>query len=116
LEKIKTSREEIEKGKGNARIWRVKKRKKFHSKIRGVTNGRSSPFNNKTGQRLLATVDAHRRNPNLAIRAPPCTTVGNEHRQDSRDLSDALLTRIVGGEVILIAPIPPHAPMCREHV
>jgi hypothetical protein len=26
------------KGKGNARIWRVKKRKKFNSKIQGVTN------------------------------------------------------------------------------
>ena len=81
-----------------------------------TTHGRSSPFTNKTGRRLLATVDARRRNPDLAIRAPPRTTVGNERSQDNRDLSDALLTRIIGGEVILIALIPPYAPMCREHV
>ena len=81
-----------------------------------TTHGRSSPFTNKTGRRLLAMVDARRRNPDLAIRAPPRTTFGNECSQDNRQLSDALLTRIVGGEVISIAPVPPHAPMCQEHI
>jgi hypothetical protein len=77
---------------------------------------RSSPFTNKTGRHLLATVDANRRNPDLAIPAHSCIRTGNECSQDNRELSDALLTQIVGREVISIDLVLPHAPMCRERV